>query len=160
MADLSLYNQNFNRRSIYYMHETRYKREHSELAALLRRCGIQTSEIIRLLGVTPQIFERWQKAHRELREALQEPTTADQAEAALLKRALGFQVSEESSEELVDKKTGELLEVLKKRTITKDVPPDVRALLFYLKNRHPERWGDDAAERSYSFTPDETEADL
>ena len=95
-----------------------------------------------------------------MREALQEPTTADRAEAALLKRALGFQVSEESAEELVDKKTGELLEVLKKRTITKDVPPDVRALLFYLKNRHPERWGDDAADHSCSFTPDEAEADL
>lgn len=142
------------------MHEIRYKHEHSELTALLTCHGIQPPEIIRLLGVTAEQFERWKKNHRELREALQAPTTADRAEAALLKRALGFQVCEESAEELVDKKTGELLEVLKKRTITKDVPPDVRALLFYLKNRHPERWSENSTDNTYSYTPDDNESDL
>ena len=142
------------------MQKIRYKHEYAELTALLIRCGIALPEIIRLLGVNKLQFDQWQKKHSDLRTALSEPTTADRAEAALLKRALGFQISEESSEELIDKKTGELLEVLKKRTITKDVPPDVRALLFYLKNRHPERWSENNQDNNYTFEPDETEAEL
>ena len=84
---------------------------------------------------------------------------AELAENALLRRALGFQVCESSAEELVDKKSGEILEVLKLRTITKDVPPDVRALLFYLKNRCPERW-DDSTDSQYNYQPSAEEEDL
>ena len=122
------------------MQKIRYRRENAEIAALLTYCNTPQTEIIRLLGITAECFKKWQEQHRSFREALNGPTLADRAEAALIKRALGFQINEESSEELIDKKSGELLEVLKKRTITKDVPPDVRALLFYLQNRHPERW--------------------
>ena len=142
------------------MQKIRYRRENAEIAALLRRNGIAPLEIMRLLGVSEECFQKWQLQHSDFRKALEEPPLADQAEAALLKRALGFQVSEASAEELVDKKSGELLEVLKRRTITKDVPPDVRALLFYLKNRHPERWSDSANDSASSFQPDEDEADL
>ena len=55
--------------------------------------------------------------------------------------------------------SGEILEVLKRRTITKDVPPDVRALLFYLKNRCPERW-DDSGESQYNYQPSPEEEGL
>ncbi|MBO5721762.1 MAG: hypothetical protein J6S19_01490, partial [Lentisphaeria bacterium] len=73
--------------------------------------------------------------------------------------ALGFQINEATAEELVDKNSGELLEVLKRRTVTKDVPPDVRALLFYLKNCWPERWSESQSE-NYSYTPEDEEKNL
>lgn len=136
-----------------------YRRETAELAGILTRMGIGTNEMIRLLGVEAALFERWQKKHPELRQALQTPTPEDRAEDALVKRALGFQINEATAEEIVDKKTGEILEVLKRRTITKDVPPDVRALLFYLKNRWPERWGDTRSE-DFAYEPAAEDAQL
>ncbi|MGE4564095.1 MAG: hypothetical protein AB7F32_04430 [Victivallaceae bacterium] len=70
------------------------------------------------------------------------PDPEDPVEEALLRRALGFQQQEIHSEDLIDKKTGEVLESAKRRVVTKEIPPDVRALLFWLKNRKPERWKD------------------
>lgn len=136
-----------------------YRRENAELTAILRRMGLEKSEIIRLLDVPPERFEQWLKKHKELQTALAEPTPEIRAEEALIKRALGFQISEATAEELVDKNTGELMEVLKRRTVTKDVPPDVRALLFYLKNCWPERWSETQSEK-FNFEPNEEEAAL
>ena len=136
-----------------------YRREIAELTTLLRRMGLEKNDIIRLLDVPEKHFEVWLKRHRELQIAMTEPTPAVRAEEALVKRALGFQISEATAEELVDKNSGELLEVLKRRTVTKDVPPDVRALLFYLKNCWPERWSESQSE-NYSYTPEDEEKNL
>lgn len=140
------------------MNDLRYRTEFAELTRLLRRLGQNNEQIARLLGVPVEKLLRWQSQHREFKSAMAEPAAAELAEDALLKRALGFTVCEASAEELVDKKTGEILEVLKRRTITKDVPPDVRALLFYLKNRCPERW-DSPPESScnYELSPEDEE---
>ena len=136
-----------------------YRREIAELTGLLRRLGLEKAEIIRLLDLPADRFAVWEKTHRDLQSALAEPTPAMRAEEALVKRALGFQLSEATAEELVDKNTGELMEVLKRRTVTKDVPPDVRALLFYLKNCWPERWSENQEEK-YSYDPPEDEKEL
>lgn len=61
-------------------------------------------------------------------------------EKALLKRALGFTHKEVQTEEMFDKETGEVLSTGKRRVVSKEVLPDVRALLFWLKNRRPARW--------------------
>ncbi len=86
----------------------------------------------------------------------------DRIEEALLKRALGFSVEESVSEDIVDKKTGETLENTKRRVTRKEVPPDVRALLFWLKNRRPGRWRDriDAPEEKITYDFDEDEMKL
>ena len=141
------------------MNNLRYRPEAAELTRLLRRMGVKNDEIARLLGVTAEKLLRWQSQHPDFKKAMAEPAAAELAEDALLRRALGFKVCESSAEELVDKKSGEILEVLKRRTITKDVPPDVRALLFYLKNRCPERW-DDSGETPYSYQPSPEEEEL
>lgn len=65
-----------------------------------------------------------------------------QTEDALLKRALGFTQEEVYSEDIIDKDSGEITNLAKRKVIRKTVPPDVRALLFWLKNRYPERWKD------------------
>lgn len=66
----------------------------------------------------------------------------DEVEKALLRRALGFRQEEIHTEDVCDKKTGEVLEAVKRRTVVKEIAPDVRALLFWLKNRRPGRWKD------------------
>ena len=141
------------------MNNLRYRPEMAELVRLLRSLGEKNEEIARLLGVTREKLLRWQVLHPDFKKAMAEPAAAELAENALLRRALGFKICESSAEELVDKKSGEILEVLKRRTITKDVPPDVRALLFYLKNRCPERW-DDVAGSQYNYNPAPEEEDL
>ncbi len=86
----------------------------------------------------------------------------DEVEAALLKRALGFDHEEVHQEAVIDKKSGEVLEALKTRKVLKVIPPDVRALLFWLKNRRPDRWRERvepaAEEPEYEF--DENERNL
>ncbi len=80
----------------------------------------------------------------------------DKIEKALLKRALGFKQQEIYSEDVIDRKTGECTEQAKRKIVTKEVPPDVRALLFWLKNRRPRRWRekieppDDSCELEFS----------
>ena len=83
-----------------------------------------------------------------------------QAEDALLRRALGFKHKEIHSEDMVDKKTGEQLEILKRRIVSKEIAPDVRALLFWLKNRCPQRWSEKQTESGYDLELDDNEKDL
>ncbi len=97
------------------------------------------------------------KKHIEKNENI---NPAKQAEDALLKRALGFKQKEIHSEDIVDKKTGEQLELLKRRIVSKEVAPDVRALLFWLKNRCPQRWSEKQPENKYDLELDEDEKDL
>ena len=77
-------------------------------------------------------------------------TPLDDVEKALLRRALGFRQEEVHTEDLCDKQTGEVLGSVRRRTVVKEVAPDVRALLFWLKNRRPARWRERPSE------PDET----
>jgi hypothetical protein len=76
---------------------------------------------------------------------------------------MGFRQQEILSEDMIDRKSGEVLDTMKRRTVTKEIAPDVRALLFWLKNRCPERWKDkpDNSETStYEHDFDEQDMDL
>ena len=86
----------------------------------------------------------------------------DAIERALLKRALGFRQQEVHTEEMIDKNSGEVLETARRRSVTKEVVPDVRALLFWLKNRRPERGRErrEAEEKSPEFDFDSTDEQL
>ena len=62
-------------------------------------------------------------------------------------------------EDIIDKKSGEIVELAKRKVVKKTVPPDVRALLFWLKNRYPESWRERVEnyddDNSYEFDDDE-----
>lgn len=77
--------------------------------------------LCRKLGVTRRELIRCAHAHVELRELLLQgrAEVAERIEAALVRRATGYE--EESG---------------------KQVPPDVRAAVFWLKNRRPGRWNE------------------
>ena len=62
-----------------------------------------------------------------------------EVENALLKKALGYTYEEvtEDVETLTNGKQRTL-----KRTVTKIVPPDTTAAIFWLKNRKPAQWRD------------------
>ena len=79
--------------------------------------------LCRKLGVTRRELIRCAQAHPELRELLHQgrAEVAERIEAALVRRATGYE--EDGG---------------------KQVPPDVRAAVFWLRNRRPERWNDGA----------------
>ncbi len=91
-----------------------------------------------------------------------EERPADAVEKALLKRALGFTHNEVQTEEVYDKETGEPLATGKRKVVSKEVLPDVRALLFWLKNRRPNRWRDriESPEDTPPFEFDEEDEEL
>ena len=62
-----------------------------------------------------------------------------QVENALLKRALGYDYKETTTE-IEDLGGGKTKEHV--RTVTKHVPPDTTAQIFWLKNRKPKQWRD------------------
>ena len=94
----------------------------------------------RALGITRAELRRCRRAHPELDEVWKANRceAAERVEAALLRRATGYE--EENG---------------------KAVPPDVRAAVFWLKNRRPGRWGEGAgaaravAAPAPEFTPEE-----
>ena len=64
-----------------------------------------------------------------------------QVENALLKRAKGYTVTETIEEMYRDPETNKITSQHIRR-ITKEIPPDVGAIVFWLKNRKPGRWRD------------------
>ena len=96
----------------------------------IRRCYqalCPESDIIRKLGISRRTFDRYRNEFPEFGALIDEcreeaaALAAEQVENALLKRATGYIAEGEEP---------------------KHVPPDVRAAIFYLKNRRPERWRD------------------
>ena len=111
------------------------------LIASWRRSGESVSKIAEKIGISAKKLERLSKKDSRLFNALmygREQTDA-MVEEALLKKALGFFVSEEKR---VVKSNGQE-EVT---TVSKEVPPDVAAASAWLKNRCPDKWRDKPTE--------------
>ena len=74
-----------------------------------------------LLNISVSTLNRYRRQHPEFRRLFEEAKAAadDLVEAALLRRATGYENGD-----------------------GKEIPPDVRAAVFWLKNRRPESWKD------------------
>lgn len=114
------------------------------------RDGLTDAQIAVKMGVASSTFYLWQSRFPEIMEALKKGKAPvdTQVENALLKRALGYSYVETVTEfELTDTgmKDNDGKPVMEKkiksvRSIKKEVPPDVGAGAFWLKNRRPDRW--------------------
>ena len=105
------------------------------------RDGLTDEQISHNIGIHPSTLYEWQKKYPEIGEALKKgkEVVDRQVENALLKRALGYEYEEvkqiiEKDENGKDRKRVE--------KITKHVPPDTGAQIFWLKNRKPNEWRD------------------
>ena len=109
------------------------------LLAAWARDGLIDEQIAHNCGISPGTLYDWKKRFPQIAEALKKgKAVVDvQVENALLKRALGYETVEETTEEGPDG--------TKIRTTRKRVPPDVTAQIFWLKNRMPDRWRDKPA---------------
>ena len=113
------------------------------------RDGLTDEQIAHNIGIHVATFYRWQEAHSEFCDAIKKgKAPVDiQVENALLKRALGYEYEEVTTEitetPYIDKRGRERVRKQKhvKKT-RKIVLPDTTAQIFWLKNRRPDKWRD------------------
>ena len=107
------------------------------------RDGLSDEQIAHNIGITTTTLYDWKKKYPAFSEALArgKEVVDIEVENALLKRAKGYDYIETTSELIVDKnaKNKAVMKVTKR--VTRHVPPDVKAIVFWLTNRKPE-WRD------------------
>lgn len=124
------------------MREDKYKTNvlpRIEEIKLWSKDGATQKQIAQRLGICCQTFNKYKQEHQELLEALsnEKDIIIRDVENALLKKAKGYVYTETKT---VDK--GDKVEVT---TTEKEVPPDLSAISFLLKNFAPEKWSDKPA---------------
>lgn len=121
--------------------ETHIKPRLQEIA-LWARDGHTDKQIFEALGVGHNSFYLAKKAHPELAEALRvNKQIADlTVENSLYMRALGRETEEVTKEVRTDARGKVTTKHI--RTVTKYIPPSDTAIIFWLKNRQPDKWRD------------------
>ena len=104
------------------------------------RDGLTDEQIAARIGITTSTLYDWKNKYSEFSEALKrgKEVVDIEVENALLKRALGYDYTEERVERSQDggKKSVKTVQTVK------HIPPDTTAQIFWLKNRRPDRWRD------------------
>lgn len=115
------------------------------------RDGLTDIQIANNMGIAEHTLYEWQNRFPQIKQSLKKgKAPVDQeVENALLKRALGYEYEEvttETEEIPIGKKDEDgnpitLTKTKTKRT-NKVVVPDTTAQIFWLKNRRPDKWRD------------------
>lgn len=102
-------------------------------ARIMCIAGWTDEQMAEMFGVAVSTFNLWKKAYPEFSEALKAKALADATvEASLYERACGY-----SHEDVhVSNYQGEITLT----PLVKRYPPDATAMIFWLKNRQPDRW--------------------
>lgn len=97
------------------------------------RDGLTDEQISHNMGISSTTLYNWKRDHLEILKALKKgkEVVDIQVENALLKRALGYEYDEITTEYGQETKR-----------IRKQVVPDTTAQIFWLKNRRPDKWRD------------------
>lgn len=115
------------------------------LAEGYARNGLNDIQIAKNLGISKSVFYEYIEQYVEFRDALKrgrKPVDIE-VENALLKRALGYDYEEKSTEVDVSGQGSNAQAIPTKiKTTKKHVPADVGAIAFWLKNRKKSEWKD------------------
>lgn len=105
------------------------------------REGLTDEQISKNIGVAYSTLREWVAKFPAISAALKKgKAPVDfEVENALLKRALGYEWEEVTTEVYGDGRKHV-------RKVTRNVPPDVGAIAFWLKNRKPKKWRDRPAD--------------
>lgn len=98
--------------------------------------GLDDGQIAQRLGICCRTLTKYKKEHKELAETMDKRRGAviEEVENALIKKAKGYIYTEIKT---VDK--GDKIETTETE---KEVPPDLSAISFLLRNFRPEKWSD------------------
>lgn len=100
--------------------------------------GLTDEQIAHNMGIRRSTLYEWRKKFAVISNTLKKgKEVADrEVENALYKRAIGYETITEKREK---REHGVVVESM---VITKQIPPDVTAMIFWLKNRKPDVWRD------------------
>ena len=105
-----------------------------------KRDGLTDEQIFKNLGISRDTFYKYKEKYTDFSDALKKgKEVADiEVENALFKRAIGYKYKEviKGVKEIDGKKTTYIKEVVK------EMPGDVGAQIFWLKNRKSSKWKD------------------
>ncbi|MDB8986953.1 hypothetical protein PN594_19055, partial [Parabacteroides merdae] len=106
--------------------------------------GLSDKRIASNLGIAYSTFREYKKKYSALSAPLKEGKNCavKQVENALFKKALGYDYEEVTKELSTNEETGKQ-ELKITKVVTKRVHPDTTAIIFYLKNRMPDKWRSD-----------------
>lgn len=104
------------------------------------RDGLSDEQMAHNIGITTTTLYDWKKKYPAFSEALArgKEVVDVEVENALLKRAKGYDYIETTSELIADKNARNKAVMKVTKQVTRHVPPDVKALIFWLTNRKPE----------------------
>lgn len=122
---------------------TDYRPEYDEQAYKLALLGMTDKMMADFFEVAESTIYLWKQKQPSFSEALKKGKAIADAEIAqsLYKRAFGYEVTE--NKETESEKDG-----AKSEQITKHIPGDTTAMIFWLKNRQPKLWRDKQEEES------------
>ena len=107
------------------------------------RDGLTDEQIAHNMGITRETLRVWKNKFSVISATLKrgKEVVDVEVENALLKRALGYSTAEVTRERALNPETGKV-ELVVTKAVTKEVPPDTTAQIFWLKNRRPDLWRD------------------
>lgn len=127
---------------------TKFTQKMKDSISLMARRGFTDQEMSDILGITERTINNWKKRHSEFFQSLKDwKIDADRkVELSLYERACGYSHPETKaqwveSDILVN---GEFKKIgrWEYAELTKHYPPDSTSIIFWLKNRQPEKWRD------------------
>jgi len=132
---------------------TKYRPDvHPDIAyRALRDQGLDDPALAKLLGISKQTLNTWREKHRPFLDSCQkgrDEHDTSKVERTLLERAMGYEYEEEIHERrpVYEERDGKKVLVGTELVLTerrlKKQAPDVTAQIYWLKNRHPDRWND------------------
>ena len=133
---------------------TKYKEEYAHQAYLYcKGCGATDIELAEFFKVSKATIENWKDKHDQFLDSVKRGKDfydTGMVENALLNRALGMKITETRiSGGGSDDEAPSAIEV------TKEIPPDTGAAIFWLKNRNPARWRDKQEQVKIEMTHEE-----
>jgi hypothetical protein len=135
---------------------TKYRKNYARMAYVLcAESGLTDKKLAMVFDVCEKTINNWKLKHSDFLQSIQkgkDEFNCGKAEGSLFKLAMGFYhtVTTKEARPIVfknrdgtEKIIGDKLLVTKK--VRKFIPPNDRALRFFLKNRDPARWRDTQA---------------
>jgi len=121
---------------------TKFTKEIKKQIKSLVLLGLTDKQVAEGVGVCEDTIHNWKKGHPKFFESLKDwKEEADKkVEKSLYERACGF-VHPETKVQYIQGQDGEEGE-WKSIDLEKHYPPDATSMIFWLKNRHPDRWRD------------------
>ncbi len=101
------------------------------------RDGLTDEQIASNMGIVRSTLSEWKNKYKDIADTLKSnKEVADlQVENALFKRAVGYQYKEVTKQQ----QNGKMVVT---KEVTKEIVPDTTAIIYWLKNRQPDKWRD------------------